>query len=89
MTLKSNQGEQEIDPSLLTFHEKVDSLVDEEEELRNKHLEYLKEAASLLTQEGELISNVQGVNDQEYDIEEYVDKMQRIVHRNLEIYSDL
>eukprot|EP00351_Strombidinopsis_sp_SopsisLIS2011_P003381 CAMPEP_0116880328 /NCGR_PEP_ID=MMETSP0463-20121206/12233_1 /TAXON_ID=181622 /ORGANISM="Strombidinopsis sp, Strain SopsisLIS2011" /LENGTH=63 /DNA_ID=CAMNT_0004530749 /DNA_START=1579 /DNA_END=1770 /DNA_ORIENTATION=- len=63
MTLKSNQGEQEIDPSLLTFHEKVDSLVDEEEELRNKHLEYLKEAAHLLTQEGELISNVQGVND--------------------------
>eukprot|EP00352_Strombidinopsis_acuminata_P000932 CAMPEP_0176344052 /NCGR_PEP_ID=MMETSP0126-20121128/4405_1 /TAXON_ID=141414 ORGANISM="Strombidinopsis acuminatum, Strain SPMC142" /NCGR_SAMPLE_ID=MMETSP0126 /ASSEMBLY_ACC=CAM_ASM_000229 /LENGTH=45 /DNA_ID= /DNA_START= /DNA_END= /DNA_ORIENTATION= len=45
MTLKSNPGEQEVDPSLLTFHEKVDSLVDEEEELRNKHLEYLKEAA--------------------------------------------
>jgi hypothetical protein len=34
-----------IDPKLLTFHEKVDRIVDEEEELRNKHLQYLKEAA--------------------------------------------
>jgi hypothetical protein len=34
-----------IDPQLLTFHEKVDRIVDEEEELRNKHLQYLKEAA--------------------------------------------
>jgi hypothetical protein len=35
-----------VDPSsLLTFHEKVDQLVDEEEILRKKHLEYLKEAA--------------------------------------------
>jgi hypothetical protein len=52
------QGGMQIDPNLLTFHEKADELVEEEEELRNKHLEYLKEAAKLLTEEGELISNV-------------------------------
>lgn len=46
------------DANLLTFHEKADQLMEEEEELRNKHLEYLKEAAKLLTEEGELISNV-------------------------------
>ena len=65
-TLKSNnamhaQGgnpDEQLDPNLLTFHEKADELVAEEEELRNKHLEYLKEAAKLLTEEGELISNV-------------------------------
>ena len=50
-------GEQ-LDPNLLTFHEKADMLVEEEEELRNQHLEYLKEAAKLLTEEGELISNL-------------------------------
>ena len=48
----------EQDANLLTFHEKADQLIEEEEELRNKHLEYLKEAAKLLTEEGELISNV-------------------------------
>ena len=52
------QGGDQLDPNLLTFHEKADELVEEEEELRNKHLEYLKEAAKLLTEEGELISNV-------------------------------
>ena len=79
-----------VDPhSLLTFHEKVDQLVDEEEILRKKHLEYLKEAAQLLTEEGELISNVQGMGTEEYDIDEYVSRMEKIVTRNLFIYGDL
>jgi kinesin family protein 2/24 len=43
----------------------------------------------LLTEEGELISNVQGVGSVEYDIDEYVQRMERIVARNLEIYGDL
>jgi kinesin family protein 2/24 len=42
-----------------------------------------------LTEEGELISNVQGVGSVEYDIDEYVSRMERIVGRNIEIYSDL
>jgi len=78
-----------VDPQLLTFHEKVDKIVEEEEELLNKHLQYIKEAASLLTEEGELISNVQGVGAVEYDIDEYVSRMERIVKRNLEIYGEL
>lgn len=82
-------GEQFVDPKLLTFYEKVDKIVDEEEELRNKHLFYLKEAAQLLTEEGELISNVQGIGTVDYDIDEYVNRMERIIQRNLEIYEDL
>lgn len=54
-TISMQPGEQMIDPQLLTFHEKVDRIVEEEEELRNQHLQYLKEAAQLLTKEGELI----------------------------------
>ena len=42
-----------------------------------------------MTEEGELISNVQGVGSVEYDIDEYVSRMERIVGRNIEIYSDL
>ena len=53
----ADNGDQ-LDPNFLTFHEKADQLQEEEEELRNQHLEYLKEAAKLLTEEGELISNV-------------------------------
>lgn len=100
-TLKSNnqmhagkQGEdhhdQQLDPNLLTFHEKADELIEEQEEFRYKHFEYLKEAAKMLTEESALISNVQGVGgDEEYDMDEYVMRMEKIIVRNLEIYSDL
>jgi hypothetical protein len=50
---------QMVDNNLLTFHEKVDNIFDEHEQLQKNHLEYLKEAAQLLTQEGEIISSVQ------------------------------
>jgi len=78
-----------MDNNLLTFHEKVDNIMDEQDELRNKHLEYLKEAAQLLTQEGELISNLQGLGGEDTDIDDYVSRMEGIVARNLEIYSDM
>lgn len=74
---------------MLTFHEKADELIEEQEEFRSKHFEYLKEAAKMLTEEGDLISNVQGFGDEEYDMDEYVSKMERIITRNLEIYGDL
>lgn len=77
-----------MDGNLLTFHEKVDTLIDEQDILRSKHLSYLKEAAQLLTQEGELISALQD-NGGDDDIDGYVNKMEVIVARNLEIYSDM
>lgn len=58
-TLNSGEGGKMMDGNLLTFHEKVDNIIDEQDVLRTKHLSYLKEAASLLTQEGELISTLQ------------------------------
>ena len=78
-----------MDNNLLTFHEKVDSLLEEEDELRLKHVEYVREAAKLLNQEGELIAKSQGVGAEEQDIEEYINKMESIVTRNLQIYGDL
>jgi hypothetical protein len=63
--------------------------MDEEEELRIKHVEYVREAAKLLNQEGELIAKSQGVGAEEQDIEDYVNKMEAIVQRNLQIYTDL
>lgn len=83
-------NERQVDPNILTFHEKVDSIIDEQEVLRGKHLQYLKEAAQLLTQEGELISTLQDADEGDGDnIDEYVRQMERIVARNLEIYSDM
>jgi hypothetical protein len=43
----------------------------------------------LLTEEGKLISNVQGFGNEDYDMDEYVSRMEKIVKRNLEIYGEL
>ena len=64
-------------------------MVEEEEELRTVHLDYLKEAAKLLTEEGNLISNLTGFGNEDYDMDDYVNRMEKIVKRNLEIYGDL
>ena len=47
--------------------------------MRNKHLENLKKAALILTEERELIINLQGFRNEEYDMDEYVNRMERII----------
>jgi len=37
----------------------------------------------MLTEEGDLISNVQGFGEEEYDMDEYVIRMEKIITRNL------
>lgn len=63
--------------------------MEEEDELKQKHVEYVREAARLLNQEGELIARSQGVGAEEQDIEDYVNSMEQIVKRNLQIYTDM
>lgn len=72
---------------MIYFQEKVDTLLEKEEELIGKHMALIKENAQLLTQEGGLISQVQ--ENDNYEIEDYVNKMSKIVERKLEIYKHL
>ena len=58
MTLNSGAGAAIADQNLLTFHEKADQIMEEQEQLRSNHLEYLKEVAHMITEQGELIQNI-------------------------------
>jgi kinesin family protein 2/24 len=49
----------------------------------------IKEDAKLLTQESELISKVQGVGFIDYDVDNYVDKLEQIIKKKLKIYNIL
>ena len=58
MTLTSGAGAGNaplVENTLLDFHEKVDNIMEEQEQLRSNHLEYLKEVAHMITEQGELI----------------------------------
>lgn len=72
---------------LLDLQEKVDNILEKEEELISQHMHLIKENAQLLTKEGELISYVQESED--YEIEHYVDSMDKIIERKLGIYKML
>ena len=72
---------------MLDYGEKADQLLEKEEELLAAHMQMIKENAQLLTKEGELISYVQ--ETEEYEIDAYVEKMQRIIERKLALYNQL
>jgi len=57
--------------------------------LRNKLVKDLKEAAKILINEGELTSNLYGFKNEEYDMDEHTNRMERIIQRNLKIYGNL
>lgn len=43
----------------------------------------------MITEQGELIQNIQGQDSEDCDIDDYVNKMEVIVARNLRIYTDM
>lgn len=49
----------------------------------------IKEDANLLTEEGELVSNVKGVGDVDYEMETYAKDLERIIQRKIKMYKEL
>ena len=71
---------------MLDLHEKVETIIEEEEELLEIHVAAIKEDAQILTKEGELIALAQGEGD--YEIDSYVEQMELLIHRKLKIYQN-
>ena len=65
-------ADKKIGNEFFEFHDKVNTILDEQEEIFATHMAAIKEDAKLLTSESELISNVQGVGFMDYDIDLYV-----------------
>lgn len=82
-----NSEEEKIDREILDFHEKVETILDEEEELLEVHVNAIKEDAQILTKEGELIGLAQG--DGDYDIDSYVQQMEILIKQKLDTYQNL
>ena len=49
----------------------------------------IKEDATLLTEEGELVSNVKGVGEVDYEMEAYTKDLERIISKKIKMYKDL
>lgn len=76
-----------INREMLNLHEKVETILAEEEELLEYHVSAIKEDAQILTKEGELIALAQG--DGDYDVDTYVQQMEVLIKQKLSVYQNL
>lgn len=49
----------------------------------------IKDDAKLLTEEGNLITKIKGLNDDDYQMDAYTDCLERIINKKISIYTDL
>ncbi|OQS06292.1 kinesin [Thraustotheca clavata] len=77
--LRNQTQEGEDDHSLEELHEVVQTLYEEQENLLSSHMTAIQENAELLTEEGMLLSQVQGEMVVDYDIDVYASRLDAIL----------
>ena len=58
-----------------------------EEDMRKFHLNYMKEESILFGDEGKLLKKLENI--EEHDVDGYVNEMEKIVLKKLELYNHL
>ena len=69
--------------------ENIPYIIEEQEALIANHMDIIKSEAKLLTEEGNLISKIKGITEENYTMEEYVYKIEDIIKTKLKYFQDL
>ena len=69
--------------------ENIPYIIEEQETLIANHMDIIKSEAKLLTEEGNLISKIKGITEENYTMEEYVYKIEDIIKTKLKYFQDL
>jgi hypothetical protein len=80
------RSDDEEDADVDAFHQTVQDLFDEEEDLLNLHMGVIQENAELLTEEGRLLQQIQSENN---DIDAYAARLDLILQRKQELIAIL
>ena len=64
-------------------------IIEEQENLIANHMDIIKNEAQLLTEEGNLISKIKGITEENYSMEEYVPKIEQIIEEKLNYFKEL
>ncbi len=80
-----------ISDDFIKYNEVSDKIFEQEEDLIMTHMQIIKDDARLLTEEGELITNIKGINqeDQNFTMEDYTMCLDQIINKKISIYMDL
>ena len=64
-------------------------IIEEQENLITNHMNIIKSEAKFLTEEGNLISKIKGITEENYIMEEYVPKIADIIKTKLDYFKEL
>ena len=67
----------------------IDNIEQEQENLISYHIDIIKNEAKLLSEEGNLISKIKGVSEENYTMEEYMPKLEDIIQLKLAYFKEL
>jgi kinesin family protein 2/24 len=84
--VRYNANEDLLDDENSAFHRTVQDVFEEEEDLLNLHMSVIQENAELLTEEGRLLQQIQGENN---DIDAYAARLDAILQRKQELITVL
>lgn len=79
-----------LNDDMIKYHQLTDKLIEDEDDIINTHMKIVKEDAQLLTKEGNIITNIKGVGEEEdFKMDEYVASLEEIVNRKIKIYGTI
>ena len=79
-----------LNDDYIKYHHLTAKLVEDEDDIINYHMNIIKEDARLLSQEGDLITNIKGVGKEEdFKIDEYIAGLDKIIEQKLKFYNNM
>ena len=80
-----------ISDDFIKYHKLTDTIIQDEDDIINTHMEVVKQDAKLLTEEGRLISLIKGIGTDEdkIEIDEYIQRLDNVLEQKMNIYSGL
>ena len=79
-----------MNDDFIKYNRLTAKLVEDEDDIINYHMNIIKEDARLLSQEGDLITNIKGVGKEEdFKMDEYIAGLDKIIEQKLKLYNNM
>jgi len=80
-----------ISDDFIKYHKLTDQIIEDEDDIIATHMDVIKQDAKMLTEEGELITKIKGIEetDENFSMDEYLKKLENILDKKIDIYSGL
>ena len=79
-----------MNDDFIRYNHLTAKLVEDEDDIINYHMNIIKEDARLLSQEGDLITNIKGVGKEgDFKMDEYIVGLDKIIEQKLRLYNNI